>query len=73
MRNNFGDDTLAIRHQHRFARSGSANILAELVLEDFEADGAHTFNVASRGHFVNVVVGSRVRATEVGAVIENQP
>ena len=64
MRNNFGHHTITVCDQYCFGASSQAYILAELVLEDFEADGAHGGKVATRGYFVNADRRGHDGATE---------
>jgi len=45
-RTDLGHDTLAIRHQHGLAAGGQADVLAELVLQNLQADGSHGTSAA---------------------------
>jgi len=49
------NNTVAIGDQNRLAGGGEPNILTQLILERFEANGAHGLNVATRGPFVKTV------------------
>jgi hypothetical protein len=52
-RHDFGDDTVAVGDDDRLAGRGPTDIFAELVLQNFEADGGHSRKVASGSYFVN--------------------
>ena len=49
----FRDHTVAVGHQHGFAGGDGADIAAQSVLESFDANLAHSRQVATRGYFVN--------------------
>src|SRR5580700_7635214 len=63
-RHKFRDRATAIGNDDRFAGTRGPDVFAELVLEDFEADGAHGGKVATRGYFVNADRRGHDGATE---------
>ena len=48
-----GDDSVPVGHEHRLTACSEAHVLAELVLEDLEADGPHETEVAPGSYLVN--------------------
>jgi len=52
-RNKLGHHAVAVGDKHRLAARGQADVFAELVLEDFDADRAHDYDVATGSYFVN--------------------
>jgi hypothetical protein len=52
-RHELGDNAIAIGDDNRLAGRGQPDVFAEFVLQDFEADGARRFQVASGSYFVN--------------------
>lgn len=63
-RNNVGDRMTAIGNDDRFSGRRRTDVLAQLVLEDFEADLLHGRKVATKGHFVNPEAPSIVQPLE---------
>jgi hypothetical protein len=52
-RDQFGNDAVTMRHEHRFSRCGEAHIFAQFVPESFDAYRAHSKIVATRSYFVS--------------------
>lgn len=47
-----GDNTVPVGHQDRFSAFRQPDVLAQMVLENLDADGTHAIKVATSGHLV---------------------